>query len=709
MDPNSILTIGASIAGIFGALYVALVGQRTLPEIMAQGRKRREDGARRSAQVLHNLPQIDADGFVGRGQQIRKLFELLAPTSRHFLISIEGFSGVGKSELALYVANSLARSSEPTGFDAVVWVSAKTAVLTADGVHNRESAQLTLESVLSTICIVMGPPQFAPVEPAWQTEMVRRIFSAKKVLLVVDNYESVTDTALFAFLREIPAPSKVLITSRHRVDSSYSVTLQPLSIDDARILMNKQCESRSVRLSEEQQLSLYSVTGGVPIAINWSIARMAFGFSPNTLIRNLASHKATEALIPFCFTGVLELTRGRDEYLILLALALFEAPADVNTIARIVGWASDPDRIERALVRLGYLSLTTQANRQKVGIVHLARVFARGELGNSEFNHAFRERFVAHYVEWLSPSSGNAPAEADIIDELENIKQAIRLADELMLVEGAFGIILSISRVLYTRGLYTMALGYWDRIIQLIPLAEDLELFRRAAFVFANGVMYGYTRNNRAQEAFDFLCRSIPAFERANDLNGLSAVFQRMGIISRELPGENALTEAYKYLQIALRYAEELQIGGAVAETDKIRRIGDALNGLGSVSIQLRQLDEAKRHLETADSYFTRLGDNSTRSSVARHLAEIARMQCRHKEAAALCDQAIKLARDARRNDRLGDALREMAHIEMLRNRKASCCRFAKEAKSVYQSIGAYADASEVDLLTVALNGAVSN
>ncbi len=48
----------------------------------------------------HNLPQRTSTHFVGREAELQKLTQLLLPypRSRHFLVRLDGISGVGKSE-----------------------------------------------------------------------------------------------------------------------------------------------------------------------------------------------------------------------------------------------------------------------------------------------------------------------------------------------------------------------------------------------------------------------------------------------------------------------------------------------------------------------------------------------------------------------------------------------------------------------------------
>jgi tetratricopeptide (TPR) repeat protein len=177
-------------------------------------------------------------------------------------------------------------------------------------------------------------------------------------------------------------------------------------------------------------------------------------------------------------------------------------------------------------------------------------------------------------------------------------------------------------------------------------------------------------------------------------------ITQRIGILSRDLRiGEN-YSVAKEYLEQARQHALAIVPQNREDETLKARRLADALNGLGSVAILTGDLDMAQEFLSESDALFRKLGDLATRSSVVRHLAEIARLQQRFKDAHRLCSSAIQLARDADRKDRQADAFKEMALLEFAKNRRDRGLGWVEEARKMYEAIGAYSDAKRIELLT---------
>src|SRR5262249_1058009 len=105
----------------------------------------------------HNLPQRSYTRFVGRKEELEKLTRLLLPSprSRHFLVTLDGIGGVGKSALAIELAyryrDGYAQLPEDERFDTIVWTSAKRTLLTASGIQQRQQTFSTLADLYREI------------------------------------------------------------------------------------------------------------------------------------------------------------------------------------------------------------------------------------------------------------------------------------------------------------------------------------------------------------------------------------------------------------------------------------------------------------------------------------------------------------------------------------------------------------------------------
>lgn len=106
---------------------------------------------------------------------------------------------------------------------------------------------------------------------------MRNALIQQRTLLIVDNLETVDDEAVMDFLRELPAPTKAIVTTRHRIDVAYPVRLVGMPWEDAQALIEQECEKKGVTLDAQDAERLFDRTGGVPLAIVWSVGLMGLG------------------------------------------------------------------------------------------------------------------------------------------------------------------------------------------------------------------------------------------------------------------------------------------------------------------------------------------------------------------------------------------------------------------------------------------------
>src|SRR5436853_78089 len=104
---------------------------------------------------------------------------------------------------ARYVPARCLQDEGAPRFDEVVWVSDKD----RPGTTN---LSIVLDEIARTLDYP-GFTQFAHDEKLYE---VGQLLKRQRVLVVVDNFETITDGALLAWLLRLPEPSKVLVTSR---------------------------------------------------------------------------------------------------------------------------------------------------------------------------------------------------------------------------------------------------------------------------------------------------------------------------------------------------------------------------------------------------------------------------------------------------------------------------------------------------------------
>ncbi|SHL79878.1 Tetratricopeptide repeat-containing protein [Anaerocolumna jejuensis DSM 15929] len=279
-------------------------------------------------EVLNNIPIADYEyegGFVGRNDDKEKIIKMLED-GMHRVITISGAGGVGKSALVLNIVNDILRK-KIIKYDCVIWVSAKENKLTYLGIEDIEPTLKSYEELLDTILDVMGFDYSSYITLESKEEDVNILFDAcDKVLLVIDNLETITDDRIINFILDSHTKTNILITSRRglgQVERRYD--LKQLKEKEAIHLFRTICREKNlVKLiaCNETIIKLYvNKVYCYPLAIKWVLGQVAIGKDINNLIDNI--NESTSDISQFCFEQIYsDLTR--EAKVILCTLSLYE-------------------------------------------------------------------------------------------------------------------------------------------------------------------------------------------------------------------------------------------------------------------------------------------------------------------------------------------------------------------------------------------------
>lgn len=239
----------------------------------------------------HNLPPQYGE-FLGREKDIQDVLEGLS--SRWPLISIEGLGGIGKTalarQIALYCLTGPKAVLAPL-FEYVVWVSAK----------DQPEQKLWLNEVLDTTARVLGYPSISNLPPK-QIEQkkveVGQLLGTYRTLLIMDNFETIEDSALESWIQRVPEPSKVLITSRkNQLRRTWNIILEGLEEPIALELIRNHAQRLGLHTikaaSEDTLLPLVRVTGANPKAIELALGHVKRGLSLKDVIEHVYTASKT--------------------------------------------------------------------------------------------------------------------------------------------------------------------------------------------------------------------------------------------------------------------------------------------------------------------------------------------------------------------------------------------------------------------------------
>jgi len=202
-------------------------------------------------------------------------------------------------------------------------------------------------------------------------------------------------------LRELPDPTKAIVTTRHRIDIAYAIRLTGMPRGDAQALIELEAARKGVELSADSIEDLYRRTGGIPLAIVWSIALMSLGYGVESVLRRLGSGHSDIAR--FCFEESITHIRDRDAYRLLAVLAIFEASVNRQMLGEVAGLGHDEIGRDDALAELLQLSLVNQEG-DRFSLLPLTRSFVLDELEHQpELERMLREQWIAHFTALARP------------------------------------------------------------------------------------------------------------------------------------------------------------------------------------------------------------------------------------------------------------------------------------------------------------------
>jgi tetratricopeptide (TPR) repeat protein len=297
------------------------------------------------ARFLHNLPQLDYEpdgGFVGRKEDLAHLRQLITGDLDR-VITVCGAGGVGKTALAHRLCASLLQE-EAMHFGAIVWMSAKEETLSLTGIEPITPSIRNYEEVLDRILGVYGWDDVVQLSLEEKEEFVKLVLEDEDrgILLVVDNLETVEDQRIIDFIKDIPRPNKVLITSRIGLgEVERRQELREMAISDAvaltRVVAREKGANALASLPDSTLKEYVRRMSSYPLAIKWVVGQVALGKDINELITSLGS--ASSDVARFCFDHIYHRCLSGEARLLMACLAASDEPLTRGILTHVSGLA----------------------------------------------------------------------------------------------------------------------------------------------------------------------------------------------------------------------------------------------------------------------------------------------------------------------------------------------------------------------------------
>lgn len=215
--------------------------------------------------LFRDIPEGRAKLFGRNSDELMKLVE----SSQ--IVAIEGRRGVGKTSFALH---ALRRFMQHKSFGALAWITA-----------SMRKEALRLSQVFDSVSLAIDFP-FKPQATVVEKEsLLARELARRKIrcLLLLDNYETVADPDIEAFLfnpGRLPPNLSVLITVTGRLDHNGVVPypLEELSANEAADMFRDRLARDQLEQESDADVGkLYATVGGNPLAIEWVVGQMRSG------------------------------------------------------------------------------------------------------------------------------------------------------------------------------------------------------------------------------------------------------------------------------------------------------------------------------------------------------------------------------------------------------------------------------------------------
>lgn len=215
-----------------------------------------------------------------------------------------------------------------------------------------------------------------------------------KILLILDNLETVLDARLRAFLLDLPVGSKVIVTSRIGLGIENPIQLDPLTLDDSARLLRALARVREVTqlkaLPQDAVEALARKMSGHPAYIRWFVAGVQAGRRPEELVGD------NELLLDFCMSNVYGYLTDDAR----AALACMQVLPGARNQAELAFLNSFPaGKIQAALLELittNFVYMSSQASGQTLDTVYQLSEFGKQYLDKRHPVPAHqRARFLA--------------------------------------------------------------------------------------------------------------------------------------------------------------------------------------------------------------------------------------------------------------------------------------------------------------------------
>lgn len=298
--------------------------------------------------------------FIGRSEYLNDLENKISHSNNR-IIQIDGIGGIGKTTFVHHYATLQLQNQENRQFDFIIWTSSKRNKYTPNGIKDLTEFIANYKELISEIYDFISKNNLLDELEFEQgleiEEYVIDFLSKNKVLLIIDNLETLNDSELVEFLENSPPSLKIILTTRETLGDFYLTRINlhgfekelefPQFLNSQFKIFTGKHNPEFTELYAGKVQELFDYTKGMPLAGQLICHQIANGTPIDNVISNIKNGKSYESILNFCFKGSIDkLSAVEKTLLYIFSLPEKEEFLNLDDLVYISNFTSDQIGIE---------------------------------------------------------------------------------------------------------------------------------------------------------------------------------------------------------------------------------------------------------------------------------------------------------------------------------------------------------------------------
>lgn len=289
-----------------------------------------------------HLPPQTYTRLFGMDKMLDQLLEYLGNHDHHWVISLDGMAGLGKTALAREAAGRLAETKR---FAGIGWVTIRPVSFTSRGPQLPDLPALSCGKVLDVIADQLGGIDLEKLPLEEKRDRVNNLLHNASYLVVLDNLETAMDCGAWPdWFWGMANPSKFLLTSRRWIESEVRPTdifLYQLPRSESFALIRHEANLRGLPdvadAGDDALQPILEVTGGNPLAIKLIVGQLVSLPLSQILAALKTAAPGSESFYQYLFSISWDIITPQAQHLLLRLPLLPAGEGDWDDLLTISG------------------------------------------------------------------------------------------------------------------------------------------------------------------------------------------------------------------------------------------------------------------------------------------------------------------------------------------------------------------------------------